>query len=125
MTKREELEIAAQVVKNAQMRVDGIEYHLSLLEQQISFLLHLELKLIENIEILKKQNIVPLAQEYKRSKFDLGQTRERMLNLRNDKQKYLKVLKNSLSDLRKSKESYDIIESRHENNVVFGIFRRK
>lgn len=124
MNKRQEIEKAERSVANAKDELLVIGIRLSAIEREIDVYLLYEVQLIENINILKRQKIVALAQEYKRAKHELSMIRAKLVMAYNDRSSHEKAHKIAKKLLKESQANYDIMVSRYDNNVVQGKFRR-
>lgn len=124
MDKSAEVASAEALVREAEIRLHGIQYHLRISEKEVETLVALQSQLEENLSILKKQKIIALAQEYKRSKEELAKTKNLLVLARNSKAQYVASQKEADRYLVRCRETYENILARSENNVVFGLFGR-
>ena len=124
MGKPEELAKAEQLITSAQYDIMAIGVRLSAIERELAGLIAKEMHLVENINILKTRKIIALAKEFKRAKEDLAIIRRKQDIARFDRIQHMQALENAHKSLKHSQESYDILLSRYQNNVVIGIFRR-
>jgi chromosome segregation ATPase len=125
MNKKVELEIADRAIKDAEIRLRTIKLHLEALEKEIDALSALEAQLEENFKYLKKNKVIALASEFKRTKEELRKVKSFLVMRRNDGDAHRKACKAAVDYLGFCKEKYDQLIKRGENNVVQGTFGRK
>lgn len=129
MDKRtEELNKASHVLLDAQVRLQTVQAQRLGLEKEIAILIAVEANLEENIRVLKRKRAIVMANEYKKSRTDLGTCRTRMAFLRMDRENVLKVEKHAQGVHERARAEYErLFELLHNppNNVIQVDFRRK
>lgn len=125
MDKATEVISAEALVREAEVSLHTIQYHLRAVDREVETLEALQGQLEDNIDILKKQKIIALAQEYKRSREELNKTRNMLILARNSRNQFLASQKEAEKYLNRCNETYEIIVARSENNVIFGLFGGK
>jgi DNA repair exonuclease SbcCD ATPase subunit len=125
VNKKAELEIADRAIKDAEIRLRTIKLHLEALEKEIDALSTLEAQLEENFKYLKKNKVIALASEFKRTKEELQKVKSFLVMRRNDGDAHRKAYKAAVDHLDFCKEKYDQLIKRGENNVIQGTFGRK
>jgi hypothetical protein len=119
-----ELEKADRLVKDADVKLRTINTALEGVNREIQQLVAVEVQLEENLQFLKKKNIIALAQEYKKGKEDLMKTKNRLSMLRIDHSNISRAQVDCEAYLQKAKQSYAKL-LKGDNNVVRGKFGRK
>lgn len=125
VSKQEQLVKADRAIKDAEIRLRTIKASLYAVEREIDVLSTVESQLEENLNYLKRKNIIALAVEYKKAKADLKAARTRLSLIRGDKEKLRKEFVEGESILENCKKAYDLIVKGPENNVILGKFRKK
>lgn len=125
MDKKVELELADRAIKDAEIRLRTIRLHLEALEKEIDALSTLETQLEENFKYLKKNKVIALASEFKRTKEELHKVKSLLIMRRNDRDAHRKACKGADDFLISCKERYDRLIKQGENNVIQGTFGRK
>lgn len=97
--------------------IDFMRMTVDSVEKEIDFLTTLQVQLKENIEYLKKTNVIALAREYKKAKSDFAKTKERIKILKKDREIYREAYSKLIN---KSKELKIVA-----TNVVKADFRKK
>lgn len=125
MGKKEDLEKLDRNIKDSESRLRNFQVNIDVVQKEITFLSNIENQLNENISYLKKNKIVTLATEYKKSKEELKKTKNRLAQLKGDKTINEKAYKELATSITKDKESYDKLSKQNENNILQGKFGRK
>jgi len=123
-TKKEELAKIDRNIKDAEIRLKNFTLNIETIQKEIDFLENVGEQLDENIKYLKKNKIITLAEEYKKSKENLKKTKTRLVQLKSDKIINEKAYKELDVYLEKNKELYDKLSKQGENNVLQGKFGR-
>jgi chromosome segregation ATPase len=119
-----ELEKADRIVKDTEIKLRTIKVALDGIDAEIQQLNTLEAELEENLQFLKKKNIIALAQEYKKAKEDLTKTKNRLAMLRIDAANVGRAFGDCEAYLKKAKEAYAKL-LKGSDNVVRGNFGRR
>jgi chromosome segregation ATPase len=115
-----ELEKSEHEVRDLEYRSNGIKDKVAFIDQEVVLLSLKELALQDNIKNLKKNSIIVLASEFKRSKDDLIKTKNLLDFKRKEREDLDKALKQTLTFLGKAKLKLDALREAAENNVLQG-----
>lgn len=125
MSRQDDLTKIDRNIKDSEIRLKTFELNIETIQKEIDFLANLESQLESNITFLKKNKIIALASEFKKSKEDLKKTKIRLTQLKSDKTINEKAHKELSHMLQKNRELYDRLAQAGENNVLQGKFGRK
>jgi hypothetical protein len=109
-------------IKDTEIRLGTFKINIGTIQKEIDFLSNVESQLQTNISFLKKNKIVALASEYKKSREDLKKTKIRLVQLKSDRTINEKSHKELGLMLEKNKEAYDKLAQAGDNNVLQGKF---
>ena len=118
MNKQIELERLDRAIKDSNIRACTVKNNIDILDRDIANMDELEQTLEENIQVLKQQKIVAIAEEFKKAKEELAKTRVRLITLRNEREDYRKALNNVHQVIQQSLEAIEKIKRDGDNNVV-------
>jgi chromosome segregation ATPase len=116
--RNEDLAKLDSMIKDAESRVKTVSANLESLDKEIYLLSSLEKNLKENVNELKKKKVVAVAQEFKKAKEDLKKTQVRMGMLRNDREHYVKVIKDMEAFLVHTRREIEKMRRNAEDNVL-------
>ncbi len=122
MSKSDDLIKIDRNIKDTEIRLQTFSLNINTIQKEIDFLINLETQLQTNITYLKKNKIIALASEYKKSREDLKKTKTRITQLKSDRMINEKAHKELSFVLQKNKEVYDKLFKQSENNVLQGKF---
>lgn len=125
MSRQGDLEKIDRNIKDSEILLKTFELNIGTIQKEIDFLTNVESQLESNITFLKKNKIIALASEFKKSKEDLKKTKIKLTQLKSDKTINEKAHKELSHILQKNREMYDRIAQAGENNVLQGKFGRK
>lgn len=125
VNRSEDLVKLDQVIKDAEKRIKTIQANIDALNKELNTLATFEKTLEENIRCLKKNQIIAIAQEFKKTKEELKKTRSRVIMLTNDKEHYIRSSKEVHSLIKKTKEDIQRMEKIGDSNVLPFKSRRK
>lgn len=123
--KAQELDKIDRAIKDAEIRLRTIKANVDLLDREINILSPLEAVLEENLGFLKQKDVIAIATEFKKAKDDLAKTKNKILQLSNDRDRSKKAYQETERDLAKSKSEFEKLQKFGENNVLQGKFGRK
>lgn len=118
MGRTEDLAKLDQAIKDAEKRIKTIQSNIDALNKELSTLSTFEDTLLENVKCLKKNQIIAIAQEFKKTKEDLKKTRARITMLNNDKEHFIKSSRDAHTFIKKNQEEIDRLEKDRNNNVL-------
>lgn len=124
MSKKVELEELDRAIRNGEIRLCTVNANIGSLTKEIEHLDTLEMQLEENVKVLKKNNIIAIATEYKKAKEDLAKTRTRLISLKNDRENFKKAADDVKKVMEKAKEDIEKLK-KVDSNVLHGTFGRK
>lgn len=118
MSKIQEIDKLDKAIKDAEIRLKSIRTSIEQIDKEIAVLTPLKLQLEQNLEFLKKNDTVPIAQEYKKSKSELNRTSIRLSAITWDRGKAFdaSVAIDNIIDKFKSDREKLVIKS--ENNIL-------
>jgi predicted nucleic acid-binding Zn-ribbon protein len=119
----DELAKLEKSIKEAEVRLRAIQINMDAMDVEIRKISAIECTLIENVKILKAQQIIALAQEYKKAKEELRRVQLRLVVFRNDKEQLNKALSDVNNYLQVQRFHIQKILKEGENNVLK--FRRR
>ena len=125
MNKQAELERLDRAIKDSNIRACTVKTNIEVLDRDIANMSAIEQTLEENIQVLKQQKIVAIAEEFKKAKEELKKTRVRLITLRNEREDYRKALNNVNQVIKDSTEAIEKIKRDGENNVLRANFGKK
>ena len=116
MGKTSDLDKLNQVIEDAEKRVKTLQNSIDAINKEIGALITFEITLEENIKCLKRKQIVAIAQEFKKTKEELKKTRQKMGELSNDKEHFIKASKDVHGLIKKTKD--DLEKLQKSSNVL-------
>ncbi len=125
MGKQDELDKLTKSIMDADISLKTIEAKVILLEKEIISLEPRKLELETNIEFHKKAEIIPIAQEYKRTKTELNKIKARLALIKPDYKKSVQACKDIVKIIEKFKRDQNALLNIGENNVLRPAFGAK
>jgi predicted nucleic acid-binding Zn-ribbon protein len=119
----DDLEKIEKDIKDTETRLKTLKTSMEALDLEIKKITTLEHVLIDNVKILKKQQVIAIAKEFGHAKDELKKVRARLVDLENDRQHFYKVYKEIREILKSSQLQFSKMISESKNNVIR--FRRK
>ena len=123
MSKTEDLAKLETSIKEAETRLKSIQTSVEAIALEIRKVVVIEKTLIENVNILKKQQIIAIAQEFKKAKEELSRVQTRLIVLRNDQAHIDKASQEVNVFLQNARIQHNKMLVDGENNVLK--FRRR
>lgn len=118
MAKSEDIEKLEKSIRDAYTKIVTVLSNIEAISKEIELLSNKEKELEENIKCLKKNKVVTVAQEFKKSKLDLKKISAKMLILDSDKKHFLKVSENIQEFVEKAKKELEKLQNINTNNVL-------
>lgn len=125
MNKQLELDRLDRMVKDSTIRACTVQNNLDVLDRDIANTEVIKQKLEENLQFLKKQKVIAIAEQFKKAKEELAKTKVRLITLRNEREDYRKALDNVHRVIKESMEAIDKIKKDGDNNVLRANFGKK
>ena len=125
MNKLQELDRLNRLIQDTEIRLKAIKTAIELIDKEISVLSPQLLQLEQNLEFLKKNNTIPIAHEFKKTKSEMLKTKTRLGLISADKIKADKALIDTEIVIEKFRTDYQKTLLSSENNVLQGNFGRK
>lgn len=122
MSKQVELEKLDRMIKDANIRSGTVRMNIEVLDREIGTLDRAEIAFEENIQFLKKEKIVTMADKFKEAREELKRIRIRLITLKNERADYTKALDNVNQVIQQSLEAIEKIKRNGDNNVLLGKF---
>lgn len=110
------------IVVGLEMQINVFEQDLNIIEHNLTTLYKAEKDLVFNINFLKKEKIVAVAVEYKRSINDLANVRKKISELVSNKNKVKKDLNKKLKNFEKYMQEWKYAKKQLDNEKVVLIF---
>lgn len=107
-----------RAIDDAEIRLKSIEANVEQLGKEIDVLSPRKNELEQNIEFHKKDDVIPIAQEYKKSKDELAKTKARLKLIVPDLAKSKQAAKDVLEIIEKFKKDYAKLSESNDNNVL-------
>jgi hypothetical protein len=123
--KTEELSRIERIIKDSEIRLCAIKSNLDLFEKEIELLETLEAEFYENLKVLKRKKIVAVASEYKKIKQNLNKAKQRLMEIKAQKDQNIRAHKEMVDYLNKYKELFEKLELEGKNNVLYPKFGKK
>jgi len=117
-SKLEELDRLEKALLDAIAGLKSISLNVEKIDFEIAILVQRKNELIQNIEFHKKEEVVPIAQEYKKSKEELSKTIARLILLNSDLNKSNSAIKTTETIIEKFKKDHMKLLQTGENNVL-------
>lgn len=118
MAKSEEIERLEKSIRDAYTKIVTVFSNIEAISREIELLANKEKELEENIKCLKKEKVVAVAQEFKKSKQDLKKISAKMSILDSDKKHFLKVSETIQDFIEKCKKELEKIQNLNKDNVL-------
>ena len=118
MGKTEDIAKLDRTVKDTEIRITTVLANVDALVKEINTLYNKEQELEENVKCLKKNRIIAIAQEFKKSKEELERIRARIIMLNNDKEHFLKSSENMRTFLQDTQKQLEKLQNNSDNNVL-------
>lgn len=125
VSKQEDLIKLDRNIKDAESKLKTFKNNLDIVQKEVDLLSSMERKLQENIDFLKKNKTVAIAEEYKKSKENLKKTKVRLGQLKNDLSLNDKASLEIESYIKQNREAYDKLSKQGDNNVLQGKFGKR
>jgi chromosome segregation ATPase len=128
MSQAEELDKIERALKDAELKIKSVEANLEKLDNEVETLTPLKSELHKNIEFHKKDGIIPLAHEYRKTRSELSKTTARLILLNSERSKTAEALRTIQEVIEKLKSEQVKVLNAYETNVlsvIFGGRRRK
>lgn len=125
MGKTEDLAKLDRSVKDTEIRIRTVQTNIAGITKDIHNLTVLEKTLADNIVCLKKQQIVALAQEFKKVRDELHRTRFKITMLINNREDLSKAEDDMKNFLIYSRKELEKLKNSIDNNVIQVNFGRK
>lgn len=122
MTLPTELDKAESEIKDLEHRATAVRDGVVNIEKEITLLSLKELALSDNINNLKRNSVIVLAAEFRRSKEEITKTQTRLAIIRKEKSDLEKALAQTIKVLNKSRLKLNDLLKEKENNVLQGRF---
>ena len=118
MGKTEDIAKLDRTVKDTEIRITTVLANVDALVKEINTLYNKEQELEENVKCLKKNRIIAIAQEFKKSKEELERIRARIIMLNNDKEHFLKSSENMRTFIQDTQKQLEKLQNSSDNNVL-------
>lgn len=125
MSRIQELDKLDRALKDAEIRLKSIKTAIENIDKEIGVLTPKKTELEKNIEFLKKQDTIPLAHEYRKSKAELSKIKTRLSMITLDKTKSAQACVDVERIIEKFKKDYQKLVLTNENNILKGNFGGK
>jgi len=128
MNKQAEFHAAESAVIEAEAKLKSIGIALEGLEKEIGILTVVEGNLLANLNTLRRKEIIPLADQYRKAKSDLNVAQTRLSFLRVDRETHLRAKEKAEKNVEKMRERLQWAWKKlyeQVNNVVQGNFGRR
>lgn len=128
MSKIDELDKLTKAIADCDIRLKSIRSAVEQIDKEISVLAPRKLELEQNIEFLKKSDIIPIAHEYKKSKAELTKVRTRLTSITSDQKRAVEACKQIEDIISKFKNDHmELLRTSEDNvlKVLFGANRGK
>ena len=125
MSKTEDLEKLDRVVKDADIRLRATKSKIDIIDREMLFLDPVTAALEANVRFLKRSDTIAIAGEFKKSKDELNKAKIRMVGLKLERGRHVKLYKEIEVFLNKYKNELEKLKKSGENNVLTGKFGRK
>jgi len=114
----DEFTIIEKQIKDIEARLKILRTRIEALDLEIKKIAAFERTLIDNVKILKKQQVVAIAKEFGHAKSELKKVRARLVELRNDQEHFYKVHRDTKESLKNTQLKFAKMVSESENNVI-------
>lgn len=114
-----------RAIKDAEISLKSIFNNIEKIDNEINILAPRKNELEKNIEFHKKSGVVPIAQEFKKSKAELSKVKVRLTMLTSDRNKANAASKEIEKIIEKYKTDHAELSKVSENNVLTGNFGGK
>jgi predicted nucleic acid-binding Zn-ribbon protein len=118
MSKAEDITRLDRAIKDAQIRIRTILTNVEALNKEIDILATKGSNLEENVKCLKKNKIIAMAQEFKKSKDELKRIHVRIITLTNDRDRFVKTSDDMQQFIEKTQKDLDKLQDSNNNNVL-------
>lgn len=118
MAKIEDLDKLTKSIKDAEETKKGILSNFNAFSKEIDIFSAKEKELEENIKCLKKNRIIAIAQEFKKSKAELAKIRTKILSLNNDREHLKKSCDSLDTFIKNTHAEIDKVQKAIDNNVL-------
>ncbi len=122
MTLIQELDLLNRAIKDNDIRLYSIKAGIDQLDKEIAVLTPRKKELEQNLEFLKKQETIPLAQEFKKTKAELSKTVSRLNTITADRAKAHQAALTAEQIIAKFKRDHANLVISSENNILKGNF---
>ena len=118
MGRTDEIAKIDRMIKETETRLKTLQSNIEALDAEIKKIVILERTLIENVKILKRKQVIAIAQEFKKAKEELHRSKVRLIALRNDREHFNKVFKDTDDFLKAAQAQYKKAVREGQNNVI-------
>jgi septal ring factor EnvC (AmiA/AmiB activator) len=125
VSKIEELDKLDKAIKDADIRLKSIQSAIEQIDKEISVLGPRKTELEQNIQFHKKQDTIPIAHEYKKSKSELSKIKARLILINADRGRAKQACIDIEQIIEKFKRDHLELIKTSENNVLRPIFGGK
>lgn len=116
MSKTSDLDKLNQVIEDAEKRIKTLQGSIDAINKEIATLITFEITLEQILKNLKRTQVIAIAQEFKKTKEELKKTRQKMGELSNDKEHFIKASKDVHNLIKRTKE--DLEKLQKSSNVL-------
>lgn len=119
---------AEDALLKAEIALKNLKIHIENLDREIGILTVVEGNLVANLNVLKKRDIIPLAELYRKTRNDLRTARNRRSLVRVDRENHLKTQERAERALEQARETYQLAFKALKdpvNNVIQVDFGRR
>ena len=113
-----DLDRLSRAIKDADISLFSVKARIEQLDKEIAILAPRKNELEQNIEFLKKQDTIPLAQEFKKSKAELAKTSSRLNIIVSERVKVYQASLDIEMAIAKFKRDHDQLIIGSENNIL-------
>jgi chromosome segregation ATPase len=113
-----DLDKLSRAIKDADISLFSVKARIEQLDKEIAILAPRKNELEQNIEFLKKQDTIPLAQEFKKSKAELAKTSSRLNIIVSERVKVYQASLDIEMAIAKFKRDHDQLIIGSENNIL-------
>lgn len=118
MTKIDMLDKLDKAIRDSDISLKAIQANVEKIDKEIDILSLRKTELEKNIEFHKKQYVVPIAHEYKKSKVELSNIKTRLNLIVEDKKKSENACKDIEKILEKFRKDYSDLAKTSDKNVL-------
>lgn len=124
-TKQAELSRITALTRETEEKLVTLQAGLDALNNDITFLTHLVKQLGENIDILRQNDVITLAPEFKKIRFERKLAATRLETLKKDQLAFRIAISNGQNQMKILREQFDKVISTLDDNVIHVNFGRQ